>query len=389
MAVTDQARRAPAGRRQWYALSADDVAERLGVDPTTGLAASTAAERLERDGPNALPAEEGVPGWRRFLEQYAAYMQIILLIAAIVSFAIGEWRTGALLLLLTVVNAVVGLRQEGKAESAMNALKSLTKQTARVRRGGVESSIPVEEVVLGDVVLITAGDNVAADGRIIEANSLDIDESALTGESTPASKTTDALADAEVGAGDQTNMAFMNTPVTHGSGVMLVTARGADAQVGRIAGMLTASTKEQTPLTKQLNTMTLVDRRGGAGDDDRHVLARDLERRVGRHPVRHRDRAGDRGDPDRAADRPAGDSLGRRQGARRRERHRQGPHVRRDARIDIGDQLRQDRDADDEPDDRRRTGRRGGPLHDLRDRLQPRGQGPPRRRDLRPRSTTP
>ena len=127
-------------------------------------------------------------------------MQIILLIAAIVSFAIGEWSTGALLLVLTVVNAVVGLRQEGKAESAMNALKSLTKQTARVRRGGVESSIPVEEVVLGDVVLITAGDNVAADGRIIEANSLDIDESALTGESTPASKTTDTLADAEVGS---------------------------------------------------------------------------------------------------------------------------------------------------------------------------------------------
>ena len=93
-----------------------------------------------------------------------------------------------MLILLTVVNAVVGLRQEGKAESAMNALKSLTKQTARVRRGGVESAIPVEEVVLGDVVLITAGDNVAADGRIIQANSLDIDESALTGESTPASK---------------------------------------------------------------------------------------------------------------------------------------------------------------------------------------------------------
>ena len=94
-------------------------------------------------------------------------MQIILLIAAVVSFAIGEWSTGAVLLLLTVVNAVVGLRQEGKAESAMNALKSLTKQTARVRRDGVESSIPAEEVVLGDVVLITAGDDVAADGRII------------------------------------------------------------------------------------------------------------------------------------------------------------------------------------------------------------------------------
>ena len=184
-------------------------------------------------------------------------MQIILLIAAVLSLAIGEWSTGALLILLTVINAAVGLRQEGKAESAMNALKSLTKQTARVRRGGVESAIPLEEVVTGDIVLITAGDNVAADGRIIQASSLSIDESALTGESTPASKETDTLADAEVGAGDQKNMAFMNTPVTHGSGTMIVTARGADAQVGKIAGMLASSTKEQTPLTKQLNTLTL------------------------------------------------------------------------------------------------------------------------------------
>ena len=114
-----------------------------------------------------------MPGWRRFLDQYAAYMQIILLIAGVLSLAIGEWSTGAVLLLLTVFNAVVGLRQEGKAESAMNALKSLTKLTARVRRDGVESVIPVEEVVIGDVVLITAGDNVAADGRIIEASALE------------------------------------------------------------------------------------------------------------------------------------------------------------------------------------------------------------------------
>ena len=184
-------------------------------------------------------------------------MQIILLIAGVLSLAIGEWSTAAMLILLTVLNAVVGLRQEGKAESAMNALKSLTKQTARVRRGGVESAIPMEEVVIGDIVLITAGDNVSADGRIIQANSLSIDESALTGESTPASKEADTLADAEIGAGDQKNMAFMNTPVTHGSGTMIVTARGADAQVGKIAGMLAGATKEQSPLTKQLNTLTL------------------------------------------------------------------------------------------------------------------------------------
>ena len=151
-------------------------------------------------------------------------MQIILLIAAVVSLAIGQWSTGLVLIALTVFNAVVGLRQEGKAESAMNALKSLMKQTARVRRDGAESEIPAEEVVAGDVVMLDAGDDVAADGRIVEAHSLDIDESALTGESVPASKTTDALADADLGPGDRTNMAFMNTPVTHGSGLMIVTA---------------------------------------------------------------------------------------------------------------------------------------------------------------------
>jgi Ca2+-transporting ATPase len=240
-----------------YALAADDAAKRLGVDPAKGLSAAKAAELLQKNGPNALPAEKAVPGWRRFLGQYRSYMQILLLIAGVVSIVIGQWSTGAVLILLTVFNAVVGLRQAGKAESAMNALKSMTKQTARVRRDGVEAALPAEQVVVGDTVLISAGDYVAADGRIIQASSLDIDESALTGESTPASKGTHALADVKVGAGDQTNMAFMSTPVTHGSGMMLVTATGADAEVGRIAGMLATTAAEQTPLTRQLNTMTL------------------------------------------------------------------------------------------------------------------------------------
>ncbi len=255
MATTDKASAGTAER--WYALSADDVAGRFNVDPANGLAAAKAAELLQKDGPNTLPVEKSEPGWRRFLDQYRAYMQIILLIAGAVSFAIGQWNTGLVLVALTVFNAVTGLRQEGKAESAMNALKSLMKQTARVRRDGTESEIPAEEVVPGDVILLTAGDNVAADGRIIQASSLDIDESALTGESVPASKTTDALDDTDLGPGDRTNIAFMNTPVTHGSGVMIVTARGADAEVGKIAGMLAATAKEQTPLTRQLNTMTL------------------------------------------------------------------------------------------------------------------------------------
>src|SRR4051794_10959836 len=172
----------------WYRLDAEEVAARLAVDPSTGLTAAAAAEQLSRHGPNALPAEATVPGWRRFVEQYRTYMQLILVGAAIVSLVVQEWGTAVMLVAITVLNAVVSLRQEGKAESAMNALKSMVKATARVRRDGVEAEIATEDVVVGDVILLAAGDDVAADGRIVAASALQIDESALTGESTPASK---------------------------------------------------------------------------------------------------------------------------------------------------------------------------------------------------------
>ena len=120
--------------RTWYSRTPAEVAADLGVDPAAGLTAARAAELLSADGPNALPEEKAKPGWRRFLEEYRSYMQIILVVAAVVSLAIKEWSTGILLILLTVLNAVVGMRQEGKAESAMNALKSMMKATARVRR---------------------------------------------------------------------------------------------------------------------------------------------------------------------------------------------------------------------------------------------------------------
>jgi P-type Ca2+ transporter type 2C len=241
----------------WFARSPDEVTAALGVDPAAGLASAQAAELLARNGPNALPEEKPKPGWLRFLEQYRSYMQIILLVAALVSLLIKEWSTGVLLVLLTVLNAVVGLRQEGKAESAMNALKSMMKATARVRRDGSESVIPAEQVVVGDVVLIAAGDEVPADGRIIAASALQIDESALTGESTPAAKGTETLADGELGPGDQVNMAFMNTPVTHGSGTMIVTGTGAGTEVGKISGMLSATEREESPLTREMNRLTL------------------------------------------------------------------------------------------------------------------------------------
>ena len=208
---------------EWYSRSPADVAQALGVDPAAGLTTARAADRLRANGPNALPEEQPRPGWLRFLEQYRSYMQIILVAAAIVSLFVAEWGTAVLLLVLTVLNAVIGLRQEGKAESAMNALKSMMKATARVRRDGDAAEIPAEELVVGDVVLLAAGDQVPADGRIIAASALQIDESALTGESSPAAKDARTLDSGRLGPADQTDIVFMNTPVTHGRGIMIVT----------------------------------------------------------------------------------------------------------------------------------------------------------------------
>src|SRR6266566_3675953 len=246
-----------AAGRSWYACAPEEAAAAAGVDPAVGLSAAQAADLLAKNGPNSLPEEKPRPGWHRFLGEYRSYMQIILVAAAVVSLLIKEWSTAVLLILLTVLNAVVGMRQEGKAESAMNALKSMMKATARVRRDGTEAQIPAEELVVGDVVLISAGDQVPADGRIVEASALQIDESALTGESVPAAKDAETLSSDQLGPGEQTNMAFMNTPVTHGSATVIVTATGAGTELGKISGMLAATAREESPLTRELNRLTL------------------------------------------------------------------------------------------------------------------------------------
>ena len=139
---------------RWFSLSADEVTRRFGVAPSQGLSAARAAELLAKDGPNALPAEKPAPGWSRFLAQYRSYMQIILVAAAVASMVIGEIATGAAVLVITALNAVGGLRQQGKAESAMNALQSMLKSSARVRRDGTEIKIDADQVVVGDVVLL-------------------------------------------------------------------------------------------------------------------------------------------------------------------------------------------------------------------------------------------
>ena len=258
MATAKETReRSASADERWYALDQAEVPGRLGVVLDLGLSADEAAKRLRRYGPNALPVEEPPSALSRFLAEYTSYMQLILVGAAIVSLVIKEWSTAIVLAVITLFNALVGLRQAGKAESAMNALQSMMKATARVRRDGTEAEISAEQLVVGDVLLIAAGDEVPADGRIVSSSALQIDESALTGESVPAAKDAETLPGGEIGPGEQSNMAFMHTPVTHGSGVVIVTGTGSDTQVGKIAHMLSSTGKEETPLTRQMNTLTL------------------------------------------------------------------------------------------------------------------------------------
>ena len=241
----------------WYQSTAEGAAARLQVDPAQGLTAAEAQQRLQQFGPNALAAATPEPAWRRFLRHYADYMQIVLVVAAAVSVLIGEYRTGFGLLVLTAFNARLALRQEGKAEAAAAALGSMMRSVAKVRRDGELAEVPAENIVPGDIVLVDAGDRVPADGRVIVAATLQIEEGALTGESVAVEKTSDAITRSDVPLGDRINMAFMNTNVTRGHGEILVTTTGMGSEVGHIATTLAAQKPEKTPLTRQVDRLTI------------------------------------------------------------------------------------------------------------------------------------
>src|SRR4029079_10655747 len=167
----------------------------------------------------------------------------------------GQFATGVLLILLTLLNAFLGVNQEGKAEASVAALQKMMVVQAKVRRGGEVVLVPMEELVPGDVVNVEAGDLVPADGRIIRAATLEIDESALTGESAPVPKGIEAVAK-DAALGDRVDMAFMNTQVTRGAATFLVTSTGMSTEVGHISRMLQATEADITPLTRQLNALT-------------------------------------------------------------------------------------------------------------------------------------
>ncbi len=243
--------------KKWFSLEGDAVAGELGVDTKTGLSPAEATTRIEQYGPNAFVAAETEPRWRAFVRQYRDPMQIVLLVAGVGSiWPLHELGTGLVLLFLTLFNAVLGLNQEGKAAAAVAALQKMMIVKAKVRRGGELAEVPAEQLVPGDIVSIEAGDVVPADGRLLRAATLEVDESALTGESMPVAKSAETVMRTDAPLGDRTDMVYMNTNVTRGAGELVVTTTGMSTEVGHISNMLSQESEAASPLTKQLNKLT-------------------------------------------------------------------------------------------------------------------------------------
>ncbi len=236
----------------WHTLEPPEALLRLGVDGESGLTEEEAARRLAESGPNEL-AERGVRSPASILlDQFASVMVGVLLAAAAVSFAIGEIKDAGVILAIVVLNALLGFRQECRAEKAMAALKKLAVPTVRAIRGGRAIEVSARRLVPGDVFFLEAGNRVPADGRLLDAFSLKIEEAALTGESVPVEKCAGALPVEDLPPGDRTNMAYMGTLVTYGRGRAVATGTGMKTALGAVAGMLQAVGREPTPLQRRL-----------------------------------------------------------------------------------------------------------------------------------------
>ncbi|MBO5892484.1 MAG: cation-translocating P-type ATPase [Oscillospiraceae bacterium] len=247
-----------------YTQSAEEVLRDLGATPE-GLTSAQAEERLAQYGPNKLKEAPKPTLLQRFLQQLRDPMLIILLIAAGVSALTGmlsgenEWAEVIIILAVVLLNAVLGVIQESKAEAAIEALQTMTAATCKVLRDGKMVILHSDELVPGDIVLLEAGDAVPADGRIIENASLKIEEAALTGESVPVNKVLEELGLVEgqedIPLGDRKNMCYMGSTVVYGRGKAVIVRTGMDTEMGKIAGALAATKDEQTPLQKKLDSL--------------------------------------------------------------------------------------------------------------------------------------
>ena len=235
-----------------HGLPVDEVAAQLASDPVTGLTSREAGRRLDSYGPNELPHARPRGLLSVFLGQFSDFMVLVLLGATAASFFLGEVGDAVTILVIVVINAVLGAFQEFRAERSLEKLKEMAAPTARVRRDGVEGRVPAVEVVPGDLLLLEAGDKPAADARLLQAMELAVEESALTGESTPVRKAAGWLGDVRAPIGERKNMVFAGTTVVRGRAVGLVTATGSKTAMGGIAQLLSEQKNEPTPLQLRL-----------------------------------------------------------------------------------------------------------------------------------------
>ncbi|MBQ6847432.1 MAG: cation-translocating P-type ATPase [Clostridia bacterium] len=242
-----------------YFLSLNDVLKQIGTDPKVGLTSKEVEEKLERDGENRLKEKKKKSTFARFLDQFKDVMIVILIIAAIISFGVivieknwGELFEPALIILIVILNAIMGVYQEGKAEKALDALKNMSAPHARVLRDGVEMVIDASQLVVGDIIRLEAGDFVPADARLIFSSGLKSEESALTGESVPAEKDYLAEIDENAPLGDRSNMVFSGCSITYGTATAIVVGTGMNTEMGKIADLLEGEGETQTPLQRKL-----------------------------------------------------------------------------------------------------------------------------------------
>jgi P-type Ca2+ transporter type 2C len=238
----------------WHRLTAGQALQALSSTPTEGLSQAEAAERLKHYGPNKLAEKPGRPAWRLLLSQFKSFLIVVLIAAALLAAAVGDITDGAVILVVVIINACLGFYQEYQAEQSLAALKKMLALQAEVRRDGQNSNLPTEQLVPGDIVILDAGDKIPADGRIIAAQTLEVDESSLTGESLPVAKQTQALSD-DSPLAERSNMVYMNNAVTRGRAEMVVTATGMDTEIGRLAGLLAQTRDGDTPLQIQLDSL--------------------------------------------------------------------------------------------------------------------------------------
>lgn len=243
----------------YHSLTPDEAVQKLGSDKVTGLSSEAVAAKQAEFGPNRLEEKRKKTYLQRFFDQFKDVMIIILIIAAIVSFAVvvyeknwGELFEPALILLIVILNAVIGVYQEGKAEKALDALKNMSAPHARVVRDGVERQVDAADLVPGDIIHLEAGDFIPADARLLSSISLKSEESALTGESVPSEKDANDTVKEKAPLGDRSNMVFSGCSITYGTGTAIVTATGMNTEMGKIAGLLDGESDSQTPLQKKL-----------------------------------------------------------------------------------------------------------------------------------------